>query len=134
MHLGQDDLTVRDARRIVGPRRILGVSTHVPAQLERAVLDGAGYLGVGPVFPSTTKDFSDLAGLAFVRAAAESVGLPWFAIGGIDETNLDAVLEAGAQRIAVSSAVVRAPSPRTAAAALRARLDQIGGVGSMADD
>jgi thiamine-phosphate pyrophosphorylase len=123
VHLGQDDVTLRDARRIVGPGALIGISTHDRPQLDQAILAGAGYLGVGPVFSSVTKDFSDLAGLAFVRHAAETTALPWFAIGGINEENIDQVLEAGASRVAVSSAVVRAPRPRLAAAALRARLD-----------
>jgi thiamine-phosphate pyrophosphorylase len=127
VHLGQDDLAVRDARRIVGTRALLGVSTHDPAQLERAVLDGAGYLGVGPVFATPTKDFEGLAGLSYVRQAAGAVTLPWFAIGGITEANVDEVLEAGATRVAVSAAVVQAPSPRRAAATLRARLDAAAG-------
>ncbi|AGA28951.1 thiamine phosphate synthase [Singulisphaera acidiphila] len=126
VHLGQDDVTLRDARRIVGPLSLIGVSTHDRPQLEQAILAGAGYLGVGPVFSSTTKDFSDLAGLAFVRQAAETTTLPWYAIGGIHEENIEQVLEAGASRVAVSSAVVRAPSPRRAAAALRARLEAVG--------
>jgi thiamine-phosphate pyrophosphorylase len=126
VHVGQDDLTLRDTRRIVGPKALIGVSTHDREQLDRALLEGASYLGVGPVFPSDTKDFSDLAGLAFVRQAAETSSLPWFAIGGINEENLDRVLEAGASRVAVSSAVVRAERPRQAAAALRARLDEGG--------
>lgn len=125
VHLGQDDVTLRDARRIVGPLSLIGVSTHDRPQLEQAILAGAGYLGVGPVFSSTTKDFSDLAGLAFVRQAAETTTLPWYAIGGIHEENIEQVLEAGASRVAVSSAVVRAPSPRRAAAALRARLEAV---------
>jgi len=104
-------------------RALIGVSTHDREQLERAVLDGAGYLGVGPVFPSPTKDFADLAGLGFVHQAAELSTLPWFAIGGITEENVDSVLAAGAARIAVSAAIVRAERPRQAAAALRARLD-----------
>ncbi len=124
VHLGQeDDLAPRDARRILGPQGLLGISTHDRDQLEKAVLDGAGYLGVGPVFPSGTKDFSDLAGLAFVRHAAEETTLPWFAIGGIGPENLADVLDAGATRIAVSSAVVRADRPREAAKALRDQLD-----------
>ena len=106
------------------PSALIGVSTHEPTQLDKAVLDGAGYLGVGPVFSSSTKDFADLAGLAYVRHAAETTNLPWFAIGGITEENLDEVLEAGATRIAVSSAVVRAEQPREAAAALRRRLEE----------
>ncbi len=126
VHLGQDDVGRRDARRIVGPAMLIGASTHDLGQLEKAVLDGAGYLGVGPVFASRTKEFDDLAGLGFVRQAAGASGLPWFAIGGIDEENLDEVLDAGARRVAVSSAVVRAEFPRKAAAALRARLDAAG--------
>jgi thiamine-phosphate pyrophosphorylase len=125
VHIGQDDLAVRDARRIVGPRALVGVSTHDREQLDRALVEGAGYLGVGPVFPTDTKDFADLAGLAFVRQAAEMSTLPWFAIGGITEETIDEVLEAGAQRIAVSGAILKADSPRQAAAALRARLDEL---------
>ncbi|WP_337176355.1 thiamine phosphate synthase [Paludisphaera sp.] len=128
VHLGQDDVTVRDARRIVGPNMVIGVSTHEPAQVDAAVVAGAGYLGVGPVFPSATKDFDEpeLAGLGYVRTVADSTKLPWFAIGGIDESNVDRVLEAGASRIAVSAAIVRAERPRVAAAALRAALDAVG--------
>lgn len=123
VHLGQDDVTARDARRVLGPRAVLGVSTHERAQVEAAVIDGAGYLGVGPVFESETKAFGSHAGLGFVREAAEMTSLPWFAIGGITPENLDEVLEAGARRIAVSAAVVRADRPRGAAADLRRRLD-----------
>ncbi len=126
VHLGQEDVTVRDARRVVGPGMLIGVSTHEREQLEKAVLEGAGYLGVGPVFASSTKSFDDLAGLGYVRQASETSNLPWFAIGGITEENLDEVLGAGARRVAVSSAVVRAEFPRKAAAALRARLDEAG--------
>ena len=98
VHVGQDDLTPRDARRIMGPAALIGVSTHDRSQLEAAILAGAGYLGVGPVFPSATKEFSEpeLAGLGYVRLAAETTSLPWFAIGGITEENVDRVLEAGA--------------------------------------
>ncbi len=123
VHLGQDDVTLRDARRIVGPRALIGVSTHNRPQLDQAVVSGASYLGVGPVFSSATKDFSDLAGLAYVRLAAETTNVPWFAIGGINEDNIDEVLAAGATRVAVSSAVVRAEFPRRAVAALREKLD-----------
>lgn len=123
VHLGQEDVTVRDARRIVGPNALVGVSTHDPAQLEKALLDAAGYLGVGPVFPSRTKDFDAYAGLNFVRHAADTTGLPWFAIGGIDEETIGEAIEAGARRVAVSSAIVRAEAPRKATAVLRAQLD-----------
>ncbi len=126
VHLGQEDISIRDARRVVGSGMMIGVSTHERIQLEKAVLEGAGYLGVGPVFASTTKDFDDLAGIGYVRQAAESSRLPWFAIGGINEANLDEVLEAGARKVAVSSAITRAEFPRKAAGALRSRLDAAG--------
>jgi thiamine-phosphate pyrophosphorylase len=124
IHLGQEDLSIRDARRIMGPAAHIGVSTHDRAQLDAAILAGAGYLGVGPVFRSPTKEFSEpeLAGLELVRHAAETTKLPWFAIGGINEENLDRVLDAGATRIAVSAAVVRAESPRRTVARLKDRL------------
>jgi thiamine-phosphate pyrophosphorylase len=123
VHLGQDDVSLRDARRVLGSSPMVGISTHDLPQLEAAMLAGATYLGVGPVFASETKAFGDLAGLRFVRDAADATSLPWFAIGGIHAGNLDDVLEAGATRIAVSSAILRAESPRQAAAELRARLD-----------
>lgn len=123
VHLGQDEITVRDAKRIVGPTALIGVSTHDRGQLDQAVLAGASYLGVGPVFPSRTKDFDEFVGLAFARSAGESTSLPWFAIGGIDESTIDDAIEAGARRVAVSAGVVRAASPRKAAAALKSRLD-----------
>jgi thiamine-phosphate pyrophosphorylase len=124
VQLGQTDLSVRDARRIMGPTSLVGVSTHDREQLDAAILAGASYLGVGPVFSSSTKEFSEpeLAGLAYVRLAAESTSLPWFAIGGINEENVDRVLEAGATRIAVSAAVIRASQPRRAVARLKAIL------------
>jgi thiamine-phosphate pyrophosphorylase len=115
VHVGQEELSVREARRIVGPNRIVGFSTHSIEQARQAVLDGADYIGVGPVFPSTTKDFEQLAGLEFVRQVAAEITLPWFAIGGINADNLAQVTEAGATRIAVASAVSSAQDPATAA-------------------
>jgi thiamine-phosphate pyrophosphorylase len=127
VHLGQDDLAPRDARRIMGPAALIGVSTHDRTQLDAAILAGAGYLGVGPVFPSATKEFSEpeLAGLEYVRLAALTTSLPCFAIGGITEKNVDRVLEAGAARVAVSGAVMRSNSPRRAVARLKARLEGV---------
>jgi thiamine-phosphate pyrophosphorylase len=124
VHLGQEDLSPRDARRILGAAAHIGISTHDHPQLDAAILSGASYLGVGPVFPSPTKEFSEpeLAGLGFIRVASETTTLPWYAIGGINENNIDRVLEAGASRIAVSAAVVHADSPRRATRRLKARL------------
>jgi thiamine-phosphate pyrophosphorylase len=86
------------------------------------VLDGADYLGVGPVFPSATKSFDAFAGLEFVRAVAAEIGLPWYAIGGIGSGNVGEVRAAGASRVAVSSAVCTADDPYSVAAELRAAL------------
>ncbi len=127
VHVGQDELSVREARRIVGSARLVGVSTHTLGQARQAVLDGADYIGVGPVFPSTTKAFDELSGLEFVRQVAAEITLPWFAIGGIDAENIDQVLSAGASRVAVSGAVCAAEAPATVTRKLLERIRQHAG-------
>ncbi len=114
VHVGQDELSVKDARRIVGPQAIIGVSTHCIAQARQAVLDGANYIGVGPTFSSQTKSFDKFPGLELLRTVAAEIRLPAFAIGGITRENLAEVLETGVQRVAVSSALVSAVDPATA--------------------
>jgi thiamine-phosphate pyrophosphorylase len=116
VHLGQEDMSVKEARRLLGPRAIIGVSTHSMQDLRRAIEDGATYLGVGPTFSSGTKKFERLAGLDYVREAASATTLPWFAIGGIQPGNVADVVAAGASRIAVGQAVIAAAEPRMAAA------------------
>ena len=116
VHVGQTELTVHDVRRVVGPEMLIGVSTHTIDQARAAVLAGADYLGVGPVFSSPTKQFDALAGLAFVEQAAAEIRLPAFAIGGITLENAPQVFAAGLHRFAVSSAVARAEDPAAAAA------------------
>ncbi len=125
VHVGQEDVSPRDARRVLGASAVVGVSTHNANQLESALLAGASYLGVGPVFPTPTKDFAEteLAGLAFVEHAALTTTRPWFAIGGITEDNLKRVLDAGAARIAVSAAVIRASRPGRAVERLKKLLE-----------
>ena len=122
VHLGQDDLSVKEARRILGPGPLFGVSTHTPEQVRQAVLDGASYIGVGPTFPSTTKDFAELAGLEFVRQAMALTTLPAFVIGGVNFANVAEAVSAGATRVAVSAAVCQADEPGVATARLRAAL------------
>ncbi len=118
VHVGQDELTVQDARRIVGPERLIGVSTHSIEQARQAVLDGADYLGVGPTFPSGTKSFAEFPGLKLVQEVASEIRLPWFAIGGIDSSNISNVVDSGATRVAVSGTVCRGSSPNDAAKSL----------------
>lgn len=123
VHLGQDDLDVASARKILGGDKLIGVSTHSIEQARQAVLDGADYLGVGPVFPSSTKSFAEFPGLNYVRQVAAEISLPWFAIGGINEENVSALRLAGATRIAVSSAICSAESSEWAARELLYRLN-----------
>ncbi len=122
VHLGQDDMTVKDARRIAGPDMMIGVSTHSIEQLRQAVLDGADYVGIGPVFASKTKAFDLFAGLEYVRAACAETTIPAFALGGIDTRNVYDVVAAGASRVAVSSAICTVDDPRQAAALLKKAL------------
>ena len=111
VHVGQDELTVDDARNIAGPELLVGVSTHSAAQARQAVLDGADYIGVGPTFPSTTKHFDAFTGLDLLRQVSAETNLPTFAIGGINLDNLVAVLATGCRRVAVSGAVQTAEEP-----------------------
>jgi thiamine-phosphate pyrophosphorylase len=108
IHVGQEELSVHQARTIVGTRMLVGVSTHNIEQARKAVLDEASYLGVGPTFASTTKQFEQFAGLDFVRQVAAEIRLPAFAIGGIDLNNVEQVINAGLRRVAVAGAVLNA--------------------------
>jgi thiamine-phosphate pyrophosphorylase len=120
VHVGQDDLSVAEARRIVGPDRIVGLSTHSAEQIE--VARGVDYIAVGPVFATPTKPGRLPVGLELVRTAASVATVPWFAIGGIDEGNVDDVRAAGATRIAVVRAIADAPDAESAARVLRDRI------------
>lgn len=124
VHVGQEELSVKDARAIVGHRRLIGVSTHTLEQLRAAVLAGADYLGVGPVFPSETKSFERFPGVEYLIEAAQETTLPTFAIGGVTLKNLDRVLATGVRRVAVGSAITNADDPRKATRELSAELNR----------
>lgn len=113
VHIGQGDLPVHAVRRFGLP---VGLSTHSRAELERAEAD---YVGVGPVFATPTKEGRAPVGLELVRFAAVHAPAPWFAIGGIDRTNVADVVAAGARRIAVVRAIGDADDPEAAARELR---------------
>lgn len=123
VHVGQHELSVKDVRAIVGSQRLVGVSTHSIEQARQAVLDGADYIGVGPVFQSHTKEFNHFPGVDFCRAVAAEIRLPAFAIGGIGPENLDQILAAGMNRVAVSGCITSASHPAEAARSLRFRLE-----------
>ncbi|MEL6104690.1 MAG: thiamine phosphate synthase [Planctomycetota bacterium] len=125
VHVGQSELPVDDAKRIVGPGRLVGVSTHDIEQVHDAIASGADYIGCGPTFPGQTKSFARFPGCGFLRevhAGTVRTPLPAFAIGGIGATNIDQVIDSGFHRIAVSGAVMNADDPAKAADELKRRL------------
>lgn len=122
VHVGQDDSPVARARGLVGPDRLLGLSTHSPDQVEAANAAGVDYIGVGPVHATPTKPGRRAVGLELVRFATREARVPFFAIGGIAADNVGAVVEAGAERIAVVRALTDAPDVEGAARELRAAL------------
>jgi thiamine-phosphate pyrophosphorylase len=124
LHLGQDDLPVAWARRVVGEDVIVGRSSHSADETAAAAEEpGVDYFCVGPCWPTPTKPGRPAPGLDLVRTVAgRRPTRPWFAIGGIDEARLDDVLAAGARRIVVVRAITGADDPAAAAARLRSRL------------
>jgi thiamine-phosphate pyrophosphorylase len=125
VHVGQNDLPAAEARRLIGPRKLLGVSTHNLEQVKAARLAGADYVGVGPIFPSTTKPRPELGeslpGLPFARAAATAGILPTVAIAGITVLNVGEAWETGVNAIAVASAVTQSDDPAQTVRDLRRR-------------
>lgn len=124
VHVGQEELPVHEARRVLGPDRIVGVSTHSLEQARQAVLDGADYIGCGPVFPSQTKTFATHAGIPLLEAVAADLALPAFAIGGITAARLPEIISAGFHRVAVSYAVFGEGTPEASARVLRDKLKE----------
>jgi thiamine-phosphate pyrophosphorylase len=120
LHLGQDDLPVPAARALLGAGVVIGRSCHAEAEVDAAAVEpGAEYFCTGPVWPTPTKPGRPAPGLDLVRyAAALGTDRPWFAIGGIDLSNVHEVLAAGARRIVVVRAITESPAPAEAAAAL----------------
>lgn len=124
VHVGQDDATPAAARAVVGPDRIVGRSTHAPAQADAAGADpDVDYLAVGPVHATPTKPGRPAAGLDYVAYAAGSVRKPWFAIGGLDAGNVAEAVARGARRIVVVRALTGARDPEAAARELRRALE-----------
>jgi thiamine-phosphate pyrophosphorylase len=126
-HLGQEDFFNAGLKRtsqLRGPGSNLriGLSTHAPEQAVRAVNAGADYVAIGPVYATGTKPEAKPVTLDYVRWAVAHLMVPWFAIGGINLSNLDAVLEVGAKRICVVSAILKAPDVAAACAEFKRRL------------
>lgn len=124
VHVGQDDLPVEVVRRLVGPDMLIGLSTHSPEQARAAVQSGADYIGVGPIFAtSTKKDVCAPVGLKYLKYVAKHIDIPFVAIGGIKEHNLAQVVQAGARCIAMVTEIVGAPDIPKKIAALKAAME-----------
>jgi thiamine-phosphate pyrophosphorylase len=127
VHVGEDDMAVAEARGLAGPAALIGLSTHSEEQV-RAAVDAEGdarpdYISVGPVWETPTKEGRAATGLGLVEFAAATAGLPWFAIGGIDTSNVGDVVAAGAERVVVVRAIRDAEDPEAAARALRGAVE-----------
>jgi thiamine-phosphate pyrophosphorylase len=122
VHLGQDDLPIPAARRI-GPHLILGASTHTLEEALRAEREGADYVNIGPIFPTRTKEgVSDFLGPKAIDSISPGLSIPYTVMGGINASNLDLVLEQGARRIAMVTAVTQAPNVSETVRRLRERI------------
>ena len=125
VHVGQDDAPPALARRVLGPEAIVGLSTHAPAELDAAAGEPADYLSVGPVAPTPTKPGRPGTGLDYLRYAARTATRPWFVTGGVTPETVADMLEAGARRFVVVRWLTESDDPRSAARALRDRIDRV---------
>jgi thiamine-phosphate pyrophosphorylase len=125
VHLGQTDLPAREARRILGPGKLIGVSTQQIEHARAAVLDGADYIGVGPMFRSSTKTRDILPGLDYAREVVREITIPAVAIAGITFENAPQVVVTGIKAIAVTQAVTMAKDVAGAARAMRSAFDRV---------
>jgi len=124
VHLGVDDISIPAVRRIAGPDFVIGFSPETDLGARSARIEGASYLGVGPIFGTRSKaDAGPAIGVSSLKRRIEVSGLPVIGIGGIDAGNASSVIEAGASGIAVMSAILKATDPQAAARALREAVD-----------
>ena len=127
VHVGQDDQPTESVRAVVGDDILVGLSTHSPDQFDAGLLSAADYLCAGPVWETPTKPGRPATGLALVEhARRRRAPKPFFAIGGIDSSNVERVARAGAERVVVVRAIRDAADPRAAAATLRGALERAG--------
>jgi thiamine-phosphate pyrophosphorylase len=124
IHLGQTDLPVSVVRSLMGSDAIIGLSTTCAAELEIALNSKVDYVGVGPVFATPTKPGKAASGFEYVSYAATNLSMPWYAIGGVDQENLNDVMNAGASRVAVVRSLINAPDPKQATENFLTKLNQ----------
>ncbi|WP_369815971.1 thiamine phosphate synthase [Anabaena sp. CA = ATCC 33047] len=125
VHLGQQDMPIAIARQLLGPQRLIGRSTTNSDEMQKAIAEGADYIGVGPVYETPTKAGKAAAGLEYVRYAVKNSSVPWFAIGGIDVNNINDVIDAGAERVAVVRSLMQAEQPTLVTQYLLSQLNRV---------
>ncbi len=106
VHLGQDDIDIHSARKILGENMIIGISTHKPQDALEAMKNGADYIGVGPIYKTPTKPNREAAGLEYLKWAVQNVDIPFYAIGSVDLNTIDEVISFGAKRVALVRAIM----------------------------
>jgi len=126
VHLGQDDLPLEYGRKVLGGDKLVGISTHSVEQAREAEAAGADYIGFGPLFPTTTKDAGPHLGTERLRQMRSAVTLPVLAIGGITPDTLVEAMQAGADGVAVISAILSAPDPSAVARDMIKRISTLG--------
>lgn len=124
VHLGQQDIPISLARQILGYHCLIGRSTTNPQEMQKAIAEGADYIGVGPVYETPTKAGKSAAGLEYVHYATKNSPVPWFAIGGIDLDNVGNVIDAGAKQVAVVRAIMQAKNPAELVGEFLEKLEQ----------
>lgn len=120
VHLGQQDIPVKIARKLIGKDKIIGVSAHCPEEADKAEQDGADYLGVGAIFPTETKKDIIITPVNVLREIKETVSVPVVAIGGINQNNINTLKGSHVDGVAVISAIMKSKDPKSSAVALKA--------------
>lgn len=124
VHVGQDDLPPNEVRKLIGDNKIIGLSTHSPEQGKKAFENpDVDYIGVGPIFPTTTKDTAPV-GIEYLDYVVKNLDIPFVAIGGIKEHNIDKIIDHGAKRICLVSDIVGAPNIEEKVKFLRNKLEK----------
>ncbi len=115
LHLGQNDLSLKRARKILGKNKIIGISCHNLSQALQAQNDGADYIGIGPIYATATKPEYKPIGLKVLGKLKDKIKIPYFAIGDVQEGNIKEITASGARRVAVCRAILKARNPKEAA-------------------
>ncbi|WP_078391333.1 thiamine phosphate synthase [Shouchella patagoniensis] len=125
VHIGQDDMPLAEVRKLIGPKKMIGVSSHKLEEALEAEKNGADYIGVGPIFPTKSKvDVVDPVTTSYIQEVKDHVSIPFVAIGGIKLHNVKEVVEAGADRVCVITEIVAAKDVKAASAAMKEALEE----------